>query len=115
MAGLIIILRKKTFLLHLIFYRRAEAGSRIYAIRIILSIDNLQAITKRRQDEDETEPNSEYSLIYKKSFEQKGHDLIAEVKYLDYWESSNQLFTQYSFHPMVRSMLQKPDSNLVKR
>lgn len=49
--------------------------------------------TERRQDEDEVEPNSEYSLIYKRSFSRKGHELTGEVKYLDNWESSNQLFT----------------------
>jgi ferric enterobactin receptor len=49
--------------------------------------------TDRRQDEDEVEPNSEYSLIYKRSFNRKGHEFTGEVKYLDNWESSNQLFT----------------------
>jgi len=49
--------------------------------------------TDRRQDEDEVEPNSEYSLIYKRSFARKGHDLTGEIKYLDNWESSDQLFT----------------------
>ncbi|MBT1695592.1 TonB-dependent receptor [Fulvivirgaceae bacterium PWU4] len=58
---------------------------------------NLRSYTLRRQDEDETEPNSEYSLIYKKSFGEKDHDLIAEVKFLDNWESSDQLFTQNRF------------------
>lgn len=47
----------------------------------------------RRQDEDEVEPNSEYSLIYKRSFARKGHELTGEVKFLDNWESSDQLFT----------------------
>lgn len=49
--------------------------------------------TDRRQDEDEIEPNSEYSLIYKRSFARKGHELTGEVKFLDNWESSDQLFT----------------------
>ncbi|MEJ1237496.1 TonB-dependent receptor [Chryseolinea sp. T2] len=49
--------------------------------------------TDRRQDEDEIEPNSEYSLIYKRSFSRKGHELTGEIKFLDNWESSNQLFT----------------------
>src|SRR5918993_930331 len=53
--------------------------------------------TTRRQDEDEIEPNSEYSLIYKKSFGKKGHDLTGEVKFLDNWENSDQTFTQHSF------------------
>ena len=58
---------------------------------------NLRSFTTRRQDEDEIEPNSEYSFIYKKSYEQKGHELTAEVKFLDNWESSQQWFTQNQF------------------
>ncbi|MCW3107078.1 MAG: TonB-dependent receptor [Segetibacter sp.] len=59
----------------------------------------VNSISTRNQNEDEVEQNSEYSLIYKKSFEQKGHEFVAEVKYLDNWESSRQLFTQNFFLP----------------
>lgn len=58
-----------------------------------------EGLETRRQDEDETEPNSEYSLIYKKTFPQKDHELVAEVKFLDNWESSYQLFTHRYFSP----------------
>ncbi|HEU5146152.1 MAG TPA: TonB-dependent receptor, partial [Chryseosolibacter sp.] len=60
---------------------------------------NLDSLETRRQDEEETEPNSEYSLIYKKTFPQKDHELIAEVKFLDNWESSYQLFTHRYYGP----------------
>lgn len=60
---------------------------------------NLVSYTTRRQNEDEIEPNSEYSLIYKKIFEAKGHELLTEVKYLDNWESSKQTYTEYTFSP----------------
>lgn len=63
------------------------------------SLSNLDSIETRRQDEDETEPNSEYSLIYKKTFPQKDHELVAEVKFLDNWESSYQLFTHRYYNP----------------
>lgn len=63
------------------------------------SMSNLRSIITRKQDEDEIEPNSEYSLVYKKSFAAKGQELIAEVKFLDNWESSEQLFTQNYFKP----------------
>lgn len=80
-------------------FRRSDVN-RITDIRYEDYLDdanNLRSYTLRRQDEDETEPNSEYSLIYKKSFGEKDHDLIAEVKFLDNWESSDQLFTQNRF------------------
>lgn len=80
-------------------FRRSDVN-RITDIRYEDYLDdpgNLRSYTLRRQDEEETEPNSEYSLIYKKSFGEKDHDLIAEVKFLDNWESSDQLFTQNRF------------------
>ncbi len=82
-------------------FRRSDAN-RITDIRYedyINTTSNLTGISTRRQDEDEVEPNSEYALNYKKSFGQKGHELIAEVKYLDNWESSQQLYTQRFFLP----------------
>ncbi|WP_461050970.1 TonB-dependent receptor domain-containing protein [Spirosoma arcticum] len=55
------------------------------------------AITYRTQDETETEPNAEYSLTYKRSFLRKGHELSADFRFLDNYESSDQLFTQQVF------------------
>jgi hypothetical protein len=65
----------------------------------INSTDNFVSYTTRQQVEDEIEPNSEYSLIYKKLFEGKGHELLTEVKYLDNWESSDQTYTQHTYSP----------------
>lgn len=62
-------------------------------------LSNMESFETRRQDEDETEPNSEYSLIYKKSFAEKDHELLAEVKFLDNWESSYQLFRHRYYSP----------------
>ncbi len=53
----------------------------------------------RRQDEKEKEPNSEIILNYKRNFEQKGHELTAAFTYLNYWENSDQLFTENAFTP----------------
>ena len=50
--------------------------------------------TFRNQTEDEQEPNSEYALSYKKDFTKKNHSLSADVRFLDNWERSNQVFTQ---------------------
>ncbi len=95
-------------------FRRSDAN-RITNIRYedyLNTASNLTGISTRRQDENEAEPNSEYSLIYKKSFKQKGHELNAEVKYIDNWESSNQLFTQHFFLPdgnedVAKAIIQK--------
>jgi outer membrane receptor protein involved in Fe transport len=63
------------------------------------NLSNLDSLETRRQDEEESEPNSEYSLVYKKTFPEKDHELVAEVKFLDNWESSYQLFTHRYYSP----------------
>ncbi|UHG89032.1 outer membrane beta-barrel family protein [Spirosoma oryzicola] len=63
------------------------------------STQNLRSITSRTQDETETEPNSEYALTYKRTFAREGHELTADVRYLDNWESSDQLFNQQTVGP----------------
>ena len=65
----------------------------------LFNTSNLTGTSTRRQEEDETEPNSEVSLNYKRSFAQKDHELIGEIKYLDYWENSDQVFTQNFYKP----------------
>jgi len=95
-------------------FRRSDAN-RITDIRYddyLFNKSSLRGYSNRRQDEDEIEPNSEYSLIYKKTFGKKGHDLTGEVKYLDNWENSDQTFTQQFFsstgtEDKSKSILQK--------
>jgi ferric enterobactin receptor len=95
-------------------FRRSDAN-RVTKLRYedyYNSLSKLAGISTRRQDEDEVEPNSEYTLNYKRSFAQKGHELVAEVKYLDNWESSEQLYTQQFYSPggaedMSRGIVQK--------
>jgi outer membrane receptor protein involved in Fe transport len=60
------------------------------------SLTNLYSNTYRQQDEKETEPNAEYALTFKKSFAKKGKEFTADLRYLDYWEQSDQLYTQTS-------------------
>lgn len=79
-----------------------SAGDRLTDLRYedyVFSLDNPTGYTLRTQDEDEVEPVSEYMLTYKKLFEKKGHELNAFVRYLDHWEDSDQIFTQYTFLP----------------
>lgn len=98
-GGLDYYFNEKNILTVSYLYRRSKA-SRITDILYedyLFDASNMVGFTKRRQDEDEIEPNSEYSLIYKKSYEQKGHELTGEIKFLDNWESSDQWFTQDQF------------------
>lgn len=81
-------------------YRRSDAN-RLMDIRYedyLFNTSGKPSVSTRRQDENENEPNSEYSLIYKRTFKEKDHELTAEMKYLDNWESSTQLFTQKFFN-----------------
>ncbi|MEB2776698.1 TonB-dependent receptor [Algoriphagus sp. D3-2-R+10] len=82
-------------------WRRSDAH-RITDIRYEDSwntLSNLQSYTLRKQDETEEEPNSEISMNYKKNFERKGHELTGTLTYLNYWENSDQLFTEAGYTP----------------
>ncbi|WP_225309609.1 outer membrane beta-barrel family protein [Larkinella humicola] len=81
---------------------RISKGKRFTDIRYrdyIASLSNPQSITYRTQDETETEPNSEYALTYKRSFKRQGHELTADLRYLDNWEKSDQYFGQRTVLP----------------
>ena len=60
---------------------------------------NLVSTSLRDQYEIESEPYSEYVLAYKRLFSKKGHELNADVRYLNYWENSDQRFTEVTFLP----------------
>jgi outer membrane receptor protein involved in Fe transport len=98
-GGLDYYFSEKSILTASYLFRRSDA-TRVTDILYedyLNSTSNLSSKTTRRQDEEETEPNSEYNLSYKKTFDKKDHELTASVKYIDNWESSDQLFTQHSF------------------
>lgn len=81
---------------------RISKGKRFSDIRYLDYLNDtrkLQGITHRTQDETEKEPNSEYALSYRRSFGREGHELNADVRYLDNWEDSDQYFAQQSFLP----------------
>ncbi|KAB7727038.1 TonB-dependent receptor [Rudanella paleaurantiibacter] len=85
---------------------RGSKGKRyadIYYRDFVNSTANPLGVTYRTQDETETEPNSEYAITYKRSFLRKGHELSADIRLLDNWESSDQLFTQQLFKPDGRT------------
>ncbi|MCX6216910.1 TonB-dependent receptor [Spirosoma sp.] len=82
---------------------RLSKGKRFADIQYLDYLPNsnhtVQAITNRTQDETETEPNSEYVVSYKKTFARQGHELTADIRYLDNWEKSDQFFTQKTLQP----------------
>lgn len=100
-GGLDYYFNEKSVLTGSYLFRRSDA-TRITDIRYedyLFTTANPTGITTRRQDEEEKEPNSEYTINYKKTFKKKDHELTATAKFIDNWESSQQLFTQHSFHP----------------
>jgi ferric enterobactin receptor len=81
---------------------RISKGKRFSDIRYrdyLNNLNNPTGLTNRTQDETETEPNSEYAITYKRKFERKGHELSADVRYLDNWEDSDQYYNQATFKP----------------
>ncbi|WP_153796018.1 TonB-dependent receptor domain-containing protein [Foetidibacter luteolus] len=112
-GGLDYYFTEKSILTASYLFRRSDAN-RITDIRYedyLFNLNNPTGVSTRRQDENEEEPNSEYSLIYKRTFTRSGHELVAEVKYLDNWESSDQLFTQQFLKP---DGTQQPEKNIVQ-
>jgi outer membrane receptor protein involved in Fe transport len=100
-AGLDYYFNEKSILTGSYLLRRSDAH-RILDIRYedyLFSDNNPVGYSTRRQVEDEKEPHSEANLSYKKSFGQKGHEFTAGITYLDYWENSDQLYTQSFFQP----------------
>ncbi|MBD0256815.1 MAG: TonB-dependent receptor [Cytophagales bacterium] len=81
---------------------RVSKGKRFSDIRYrdyLFNTDNALRLVNRTQDETETEPNSEYALTYKRSFTRKGHELTADLRFIDNWEQSDQYFTEKAFGP----------------
>lgn len=113
-GGLDYYFNEKSILTASYLFRRSDA-TRITDIRYedyLFTPSNLNSITERRQDETEQEPNSEYTVNYKKTFNKKDHELVASVKFIDNWENSDQLFTQHYFKP---TGVQDPSKSVLQR
>ncbi|MDX5338403.1 MAG: TonB-dependent receptor family protein [Cyclobacteriaceae bacterium] len=94
-------------------WRRSDAH-RILDIRYedyLNSTSNFLGYSLRRQDEIEDEPNKEAIVSYKRTFAQKGHELNASFTYLNYWERSDQVYTEYQFTPEETPI---PENDLVQ-
>jgi len=113
-GGLDYFFSEKSILTASYLYRRSQ-GNRLLHINYLdyqNNTSNFISNIKRQQDEDEIEPNAEYSVNYKRSFDQKGHELIGEIKYIDYFEKSDQAFNQRYFRP---DESEDPSQNIVQR
>ncbi|EON77348.1 TonB-dependent receptor [Lunatimonas lonarensis] len=99
-AGLDYFFNEKSILTGSYLLRRSDS-KRITDIRYEDYFSNgvMEGYYHRRQDEDEKEPNSEYNVSYRRSFDQAGHQFTAAVTYLDYWENSDQVYTEFGFQP----------------
>jgi len=94
-------------------WRRSDAH-RITDIRYqdyLNTYENYLGYALRRQDETEDEPNKEAIINFKKKFTQQGHELNASFTYLNYWERSDQLFTENAFDPMGQT---RPKGSLIQ-
>lgn len=87
----------KTILTASYIYRRTDVRriTDFYYLDYRSNSNNLYSDTYRQQDEKEAEPNGEYALTFKKNFAKKGKEFTADLRYLDYWERSDQIYTQY--------------------
>jgi outer membrane receptor protein involved in Fe transport len=113
-GGLDYYFTEKSILTASYLFKRSDATriSDIHYEDFFFDLSHYQGLTTRNQHEKEKEPNSEYTLNYKRTFEKKDHELSATVKYIDNWESSNQVFTQYSFDP---SGIQDPSKSVLQK
>ncbi|TDQ17534.1 outer membrane receptor protein involved in Fe transport [Algoriphagus boseongensis] len=94
-------------------WRRSDAH-RILDIRYedyLNTTSDFLGYSLRRQDETEDEPNKEAIISYKRRFEQKGHELNASFTYLNYWERSDQIYTEFQFTPEEKPI---PENDLVQ-
>ncbi|WP_353718136.1 TonB-dependent receptor [Dyadobacter sp. 676] len=81
---------------------RTSKGKRFSTLNYrdyLSNLGNITSYTHRTQDETETEPNSEYALTYKKTFNRKGREFTADVRYLDNWEDSDQYYHENVYKP----------------
>jgi ferric enterobactin receptor len=81
---------------------RTSKGKRFSTLNYkdyLFNTANPTSITNRTQDETETEPNSEYALTYRRTFNRKGQEFTADVRYLDNWENSDQYYRENVYKP----------------
>jgi ferric enterobactin receptor len=100
-GGLDYFFSEKSILTAAYLFRRSDADreTNIRYEDYVFNDSKMTSYTLRKQEETEDEPNSEIALTWKRSFAKKGHELTADIRYLDYWEKSDQVFTQDTYSP----------------
>ncbi len=78
---------------------KSDNFSKIEYRDYIFNLDNLTEISLREDDETEDEYNLEYSLAWRRQFEGKGHELVAEARYQDNLETETSTITESYFTP----------------
>ena len=63
------------------------------------SKDNLTESSRRFEEESEKEPNLEYSLVYKKTFETEGREFIVNLQYQESTEEEDAVYREAYFTP----------------
>ncbi len=80
-------------------YRRSsgENSSDLLYKDAVGNVDNIYQVTQRLEDEEEHEMNLLYSLIYKRSFSGKGHQLITDIQYEKQSVDKTSMFEEHYF------------------
>lgn len=113
-GGLDFFFSEKSILTGSYLFRRSDAN-RILDIRYEdydYDPSKMSSYTLRNQNETEDEPNSEMAVTWKRNFKKKGHDFTLDLRYLDYWEKSDQVFTQQTYNPDGSKI---PESDILQR
>lgn len=63
------------------------------------SRENLVELSRRFEEEQEKEPNLEYSLVYKKTFEKEGREFVANLQYQESTEEEDADYREAYFNP----------------
>jgi outer membrane receptor protein involved in Fe transport len=94
-------LNAKTTLTASVNYRLydRENFSEIEYRDFLFSLDNPLDITRRRDDERERGNNLEYNFSYRRQFDDKGHELNADVRYQDNSETERSAISEQYFTP----------------
>lgn len=80
-------------------YRRSggENSSELTYKDALGNPNNFYQITQRLEEESEKESNLLYTLIYRKTFSKKGHQLISDIQYEDKAASKTSVFEEHYF------------------
>ncbi|MFN7118208.1 MAG: TonB-dependent receptor domain-containing protein [Saprospiraceae bacterium] len=68
------------------------------------ALNNPTRISLRRDREIETEPNLEYALTFRRTYERQGHELVADIRYQENTEKENSNIIEEFYTPEFTKM-----------